>query len=760
MRAMQVAEACAAGQDRVAQAGERLFRWHQSDILIATDRFFAWLLLIQWLAGIVVAVVVSPLTWSGTESSIHFHAWTAVFFGALIVTFPVLLAFRQPGALLTRCVVATGQMLFSALLIHLSGGRIETHFHVFGSLAMLAFYRDWRVFIPAAAVVGLDHFVRGVYWPQSVFGVLTASPWRWVEHVGWVVFELAFLIPSCRKSLEEMRQIAKRQAQLEESRRAEEERVRERTAELSASEARFRTLSASSPVGILELVNLKSCSYANERLLSIMGLESQEQARDLSQLIHPDDRQEVLDRWRQCDPRQKELIQEFRIVSRDRQEIRWVNMRATRTGLAAPLGGCFVATVEDITSAKRSAEDLKRLNHEIELILKSVAEGLCGIDAKGRIVFVNPAFTELTGYEGPQILNRHLRKLCENWPVGELAKRLPDILEGRETSSLKGEAVLSGAHGRTLPVEWALTPIRESGRVAGAVLTFRDVSEEQLLQTQLLQAQKLESIGQLAAGIAHEINTPIQYVGDNTRFLQEAFEDIVALLKAACGRPHCERCLLAAENLPDGLPQEELQFLLEEIPQSLEQTQSGLRRVSKIVQAMKEFSHPARECTPTDLNRAIQSTVTVARNEWKYVAELRTELDPSLPQVPCLPDEFNQVILNMIVNAAHAIREKIGEQRESKGVITIRTRREGEWALIEVRDTGCGIPEGNLGRIFDPFFTTKEVGLGTGQGLAIAHSVVVKKHKGQLTVESKQGQYTVFYIRLPFGEGLQGRLTA
>lgn len=197
-----------------------------------TDRLFAWLLGIQWLVGVGIALWISPLAWEGRWSYMHIHVWAAIFLGGAIAGFPILLALRLPGAPLTRHVIAVGQMMSSALLIHLTGGRIETHFHVFGSLAFLAFYRDWRVLLTATLVVVLDHFLRGVFWPQSVFGVLVASPWRWLEHAGWVVFEDAFLLLAIRQNLQSLRGLAERQARLQFLNTDIENQVAERTAEL------------------------------------------------------------------------------------------------------------------------------------------------------------------------------------------------------------------------------------------------------------------------------------------------------------------------------------------------------------------------------------------------------------------------------------------------------------------------------------------------------------------------------------------------
>jgi len=217
-----------------------IFQTHEQRIYERTDRMFAGLMALQWLAGILAALTISPLTWSGTYSETHIHVWAAVFLGGAISIFPILCALLLPGATLTRHVVAAGQMLTSALLIHLTGGRIETHFHVFGSLAFLAFYRDWRVLITASAIVAVDHLLRGLFWPQSVYGVLAVEPWRWLEHAGWVIFEDVFLIISTLQSRKAMATIADRQADLETVNEAIEQQVLDRTVELRESEAALR----------------------------------------------------------------------------------------------------------------------------------------------------------------------------------------------------------------------------------------------------------------------------------------------------------------------------------------------------------------------------------------------------------------------------------------------------------------------------------------------------------------------------------------
>jgi signal transduction histidine kinase len=278
--------------------------------------------------------------------------------------------------------------------------------------------------------------------------------------------------------------------------------------------------------------------------------------------------------------------------------------------------------------------------------------------------------------------------------------------------------------------------------------------ERDEMEVRLRQAQKLEAVGQLAAGIAHEINTPVQFVSDSVYFVKEAAADLTRLI---------ERYRALTQAVLDGVPstddaaalqglerEVELDYVLENVPEALDRARDGLGRVATIVQSMKEFSHPGgKQKEPADLNRAIRSTIVVARNEWKHVAEVETELDPELPPVPCLLGDLNQVVLNLIVNAAHAISVLVDRGDRDRGTIRISTARDGDCVAIRVSDTGCGIPPDIRDKIFDPFFTTKEVGKGTGQGLSLAHTVVVAQHGGSIDVESQVGHGTTFTIRLP-----------
>ena len=299
--------------------------------------------------------------------------------------------------------------------------------------------------------------------------------------------------------------------------------------------------------------------------------------------------------------------------------------------------------------------------------------------------------------------------------------------------------------------------LREANRGLELELAERKKAsaERDQLEVQLRHAQKMESIGQLAAGVAHEINTPIQFVGDNTRFLRDSFQELLKLVaglevifKDADGKTlPPEELRMKARQL---IETADVEYLSREIPTAIAQSLDGIQRVSQIVHAMKEFTHPdVNEKVLTDMNKAIESTLTVSRNEWKYAAEMVTQLEPDLPLVPCIPGDINQVVLNLVVNGAQAIAEKQKDGDDAMGTITVTTRSADNGVEILVCDTGAGISEEHRAHIFEPFFTTKEVGKGTGQGLAIAYNTVVKKHGGRISFESEVGWGTMFTVWLP-----------
>jgi len=262
-----------------------------------------------------------------------------------------------------------------------------------------------------------------------------------------------------------------------------------------------------------------------------------------------------------------------------------------------------------------------------------------------------------------------------------------------------------------------------------------EITQRKELETQLVHAQKMEAVGQLASGIAHEINSPSQFANDNILFLKDATDGFIKKL----------------DQSPDAPSDDDINFFKENAPEAVEQAAEGISRITTIVKSMKNFAYRDAQSAkrPNDLNQAIRSTTVVATNEWKYHAELDLQLQEGIPMVPCNIGEINQVVLNLIVNGAHAIRDRFKEGTKGNLVVSSRHYPDHDCVIIAIADNGGGIPHEVQTRIFEPFFTTKEVGVGTGQGLAIAHNVIVKSHGGQIWFDSKDGQGTTFYIKLP-----------
>jgi two-component system, NtrC family, sensor kinase len=434
---------------------------------------------------------------------------------------------------------------------------------------------------------------------------------------------------------------------------------------------------------------------------------------------------------------------------------RWFGVAAMRLPQDPPL---VVIHHNDITDRIEARRQLHRIEHLFKATTENALDLIAILDNRGRLSYTSPSYSKVLGY-GPR-----------DWVEGTYDDRVHD--EDRFSFS---ESISTG-------FKLGLSPLFEyrfahrdgswrylEGRVAvvenmpgerdNVLLISRDVTDRKAaeaergqMEVQLRHAQKMEAIGQLAAGIAHEINTPVQYISDNLRFLDDAFHDLEEVFSregAFVQRAFVDSFLSSeAKSLAEWVEGKDTGYLLEEVPKALQQSKEGVRRVATIIQAMKIFSHPGTEGrTAIDLNSALENTLLVARNEWKYVADLETDLEPSLPLVECFPGEINQVFLNLVVNAAHAIEAVVGGSGD-KGRIHVQTRALEGWVEIRMRDTGAGIPEPVRDKIFLPFFTTKAVGKGTGQGLAIVHSVIAK-HGGEVRFETELGQGTTFIVRLP-----------
>ena len=496
--------------------------------------------------------------------------------------------------------------------------------------------------------------------------------------------------------------------------------------------------------------------------------------RSWQELVLPQDRS-VIKRMEDNHSSGKPTELYYRIKSED-GTLRWLWQRSFPSYGPDNQLKQIIGLTEDITDFKRNEEALLQAHQELEqrvlertaelaersevikLLVDSTPGAIYGVDAEGTCTFCNPESLRLLGYaSAEELLGRNSHNLIHHshadgtpYPQVECPV-FASFHDGKDAHVV--DEVFWRKDGASFPVEYSSRQIRRHGKIVGAVVSFVDITNRKRKEMELRYSQKLEAVGRLAAGIAHEINTPVQFVGDNTRFLLQAFQEGLKLghkyreLYAAARRGAVSLELL---NEVSRIRQEsDWDYLEQEIPRAIDQMLEGLNRVAIIVRGMKEFSHVDRtnEKTPGDLNRALESTLIVARNELKYFADVETDYG-ELPPVVCHLGDMNQVFLNLLVNAAHTIEDAFkGTGR--KGKITVRTRQDGDCVEVSIADTGLGIPEEVRERIFDPFFTTKEVGRGTGQGLALARAIVVEKHGGTLTFDTEMGKGTTFYVRLP-----------
>jgi two-component system NtrC family sensor kinase len=475
------------------------------------------------------------------------------------------------------------------------------------------------------------------------------------------------------------------------------------------------------------------------------------------ELLHPDDRAASLER-------------RARILAGDEQTQSWEARYLHKDGsyrylqwTATPFFGerVLYAAARDVTERRSTEDALRASQARFARLGESGIIAIAVADLQGKYHEVNEAYAALCGYSREELLSGAVTWVAQTpseWQETDEAATTELVATGVASP---WEKELFRKDGSRVPVLLGVAML-DSQRciVFVADLSHQKRAEAALRRNEALlrHSQKMEALGQLAAGVAHEINTPAQYVTDNLAFLQRAFRGLLEPLRLATGLLDEARVGKVPDStiarLEAALEDAEIDFVVEQAPRALEQSLDGIRRVSSIVAAMKGFSHPSSaQKEPADLREIIETTLNVSRNRWKYVADVTTEVDPDLPFVPCLRDELSQVILNVIVNAADSISDRTQSGANGKGTITVTARSQGEWAELRVGDTGAGIPEGIRSQIFDPFFTTKPVGKGTGQGLAIAHAVIVDKHGGEIFFETDPNQGSTFVIRIPMKVG-------
>ena len=411
--------------------------------------------------------------------------------------------------------------------------------------------------------------------------------------------------------------------------------------------------------------------------------------------------------------------------------------------------------LQDITTQKQVEQSLQNEKEELNVTLRNIRDGVISTNFKDEIVLINQAVTEITGWSEKEVNGKSIIdffELLKTDYTSFAGKSKVSTIFGMHEDNLlaTSEALeIESKDGSKKIIYYSSAKVTDyDGSLRGFVYVLKDITQQAKIEGQLQLSQKMEAVGQLAAGIAHEINTPMQYIMDNTMFLKDSFNGLKDYI--SCVNENVAQ-VTENDNVISKKDEIDLDFLLEEIPAAISQTETGIERVSKIVMAMKDFSHPGqKEKVMADINHGIEVTSIISKNEWKYCADIELKLAKNLPPVFCNVDEINQVILNMIINAAHAIQDKSKQlANDEKGKIIISTGFENSNVIITIADNGLGIPDEIKDKIFNPFFTTKEVGKGTGQGLSIAHNIIAKNHGGQISLESIAGKGTKFFISLP-----------
>ena len=604
---------------RIDALAGRLFDEDVWALRVKSDRLFVRLFAAQWAFAIVLALVLSPWAYAGEVRSVHPHVWTSVVIGGSLFALARAWAVRSPGSAVTRHVIAATQMLFSAVLIHVTGGRIETHFHVFGSLAFVSFYLDWRLLITATLAVAADHLLRGMMWPASVYGVANPEWWRFLEHASWVAFENVVLFLGIQRSLATIRDLAERRAALTEINHVIEQQLAARTSELEASREQYRSL--------------------------VEGT----------------------------------------------QAVPW--------------------EFDPATNAAR---------------------------------YVGPQIEALTGY-GPARFEEpgfYVGIIHQDDVVRLLETMQRHVLDG---SDFQLELRLNVQDGRVVHVRAIVAVVRRGADTLLRGVTF-DITHQKSLEAELRESQKLESLGRMAAGVAHEINTPLQYIGDNIQFLGRATARLLAALKAVDSpRPGADDVMTRDPRIAAIIERLKLGAIESHVPHAIEATQAGLRAVEKIVGTLQHITRThAVAGDETEVAALVRAAADEARDQWPactFAADV--ELDDPRRTAEIDPDRLASVLSGLLRNAAEA-----AASRGTAGRVHVSVSFHDGAFAIRVRDNGSGVAADSLDRIFDPFFTTKGVGHGRGDGLHHLRDLVAACPGGRLACETTGPEGSTFLVVL------------
>ena len=548
-------------------------------------------------------------------------------------------------------------------------------------------------------------------------------------------------------------EIKKAKEFLEQSRENLEEEVRKRTQELETAKKQWEATFDAVPDMIAIIDQNYRILRANKVMAGKFGLQPKDLiGKHCYELLHGTDEPHPacphLSMWKKGTHQMAEML-EPRLGA---------NLLVSNSPLLDAAGKIYasVHVARDITDLKQAERKAKEQLDFVQLMVETVPNPIFVKNRQGVYTGCNQAFCDFWGLKREEIVGKTIYEVAPKDLAGLYHAQDMELLEKPGVQIY--ESKVRSAQGEIRDVIYYKAPYFDSrGRPAGIVGVIVDITERKQMEEQMLRSQKLEAIGQLAAGIAHEINTPTQFIQTNLEYLQEAFDRLADL--AGLVSPLIENCKTRptddtfSHKAEEALAEAELGLLQEDIKDALGGSMEGVQRITKIVESMRYFAHPGtEEKVAIDVNQALERAITVSRNEWKYYADMETDLDPGLSPLVGYSAPLNQALLNVIINAAQAISEKLGPNPEEKGRISISTRQKKSWIEIRIKDTGCGIPEDVLPKIFDPFFTTKKMGKGTGQGLALTQNIIMGKHGGKIEVETEPGKGTAFIMSLPVAE--------
>ncbi len=699
-------------RETTARRVDEIFNEHQRRVHRRTDRMFAALMALQWLAGVAAALWVSPKAWEGTASHTHPHVWAAVFLGGAISSLPIILAVIRPGEITTRYTVAVGQMLMGALLIHLTGGRIETHFHVFGSLAFLSFYRDWRVLIPATVVVAADHFLRGVFWPQSVYGVLAASEWRWLEHAGWVIFEVTFLVIAIRHSIGEMRGIAERTSEIESLNEGLEAHVANRTAQIVAANRELEREVAERKLAEAGLAEQRSFlrqvidlnpnfvfakdgegrfTLVNQAIADAYGTSVEGLLGKTGADFNPN-KDEV--EWFRGDDLEviNTLTEKFipeEVITDAGGQIHW--LQTIKRPIVSPDGTAnqVLGIATDITARKQAENALRRSEERFRQIAENIREVFWITDTRdNKLVYISPAYEEVWGRSCGS-----LSEMSRTWLDTVHAEDHARLIEATATVQTGGEYDLEYRIVRPDgEVRWVRDRAFSIANVSGEVYRVAGIVDDVTERKQALEQIKtsLHEKEVLLKEIHHRVKNNMQV--------------ITSLLN------------LQSRTIRD--------------EQALSVFKDSQNRV-KSMALIHETLYQSKDLSRIDFAEYLQKLVAHVSRSYRIRPEavkINTNVDDvSLPidiAVPC----------GLIINELASNSLKYAFPADMKGEVNITFERADGRYVLRVSDTGVGLPSD-----FDP-----EKGKSLGMKLV---RMLTEQLCGEL--ECFNGVGTTFEIKFP-----------